>query len=537
MVINGYCFIHFLFNLAFLILLTFFLTTYPHSLTTTTTTTGSPQEPCKSNQQYVPEGYIDYLYIYYCSCKSYPILGYTLLFLWLLVLFYLLGNTASQYFCSSLEKLSRVLRLSPSIAGITLLSLGNGAPDVFSSLVSFAGSGAGEVGISSVLGGAFFVTTVVVGAMTLFISFTPSSSSIITIDKSSFLRDTGFFLLVLSSLVVMLLIGSINLWGSLCFFCLYVVYVFVVSTCHLCIKKQVVMGVPLLEGIKVEEQVCNETTSITTVEECHGYLKLVFQLIELPLFLPRRITIPDISEERWSKPFAVTSVFLSPLLLATLWSSQTGLAEIGSDNSMTVFLLGGLAGMVLGITALESTKSSGPPTKCLFPWLAGGFLMSVVWAYITARELVSLLVSIGVILGISPSILGLTVLAWGNSIGDLIANVAMAVNGGQDGAQVAISGCYAGPIFNTLVGLGLSLVFSSWRVYPSSFEIPKEKPLFETLVFLTAGILWAMVIVPSREMKLDRVLGVGLLAIYACFLCLRISEYLGIVQIEDFFHL
>ena len=33
-------------------------------------------------------------------------------------------------------------------------------------------------------------------------------------------------------------------------------------------------------------------------------------------------------------------------------------------------------------------------------------------------------------------------------------------NGGPRGAQAAISGCHAGPIFNVIVGLGLSLTLS-----------------------------------------------------------------------------
>lgn len=78
-------------------------------------------------------------------------LGYVAFLLWMVVLFYLLGDTASEYFCASLEGLFAALRLPPAVAGVTLLSLGNGAPNVFASVVSFAAT--------SVLGGTLFVST------------------------------------------------------------------------------------------------------------------------------------------------------------------------------------------------------------------------------------------------------------------------------------------------------------------------------------------------------------------------------------------
>ncbi|CAN1246186.1 Cation/calcium exchanger 2 [Linum grandiflorum] len=253
-------------------------------------------------------------------------------------------------------------------------------------------------------------------------------------------------------------------------------------------------------------------------------------IVEMPLSLPRRLTIPVVCEAKWSKPMAVASVVFSPILLSTLL-----IAGYGSPSDrvrITVYSIGGAIGITLGATAYWTTNASHPPEgkRFLLPWLAGGFLMSVTWSYITAQELVALLVSMGYIFGISPSILGLTVLAWGNSISDLITNLTMAINGGPEGVQVAISGCYAGPIFNILFGLGLSLVGSCWESYPEPVLISSDPYLLETLGFLLAGLVWALVVLPIRGMKLDGVVGGGLLAIYLMSVTLRLAQTSGLLQ-------
>lgn len=516
------------------------------------------------------EGYIDYLQLMYCTCGGHPVFGYSILVLWLVLLFYLLGNTAAYYFCSSLQSLSLILKLSPTIAGVTLLALGNGAPDVFSSIVSFMGPEADGVGFNSILGGAFVVSSCVVGVVSISVR-----NLKMYVDKSSFVRDVCFFLLALGLLLLMLIVGRINLWGAIAFASLYFVYVFVVSTAHFCTKKDRLvvspiaidpllpiskvlspcnpsefgeLGEPLLDRIGKEEQkpasamteaVENDDQRSKTSCFCFNpsasfFLGRILYILEMPLYLPRRLTIPVVCEEKWSKPFAVISVTLAPFLLAALWNSQE--RDLGFKANLIIYICGGLIGFFLGITAFMTTEQSSPPRRFLFPWLAGGFLMSVVWTYITAQELVALLISLGNIIGISPSVLGLTVLAWGNSIGDLIANVAMALHGGPGGAQIAISGCYAGPIFNILMGLGLPLVFSSWQVYPSSYVVPKDPSLYQTLGFSVGGLLWALVILPRQNMRPDRILGLGLLAIYLCFLSVRLAYTLGLVQFHGPMH-
>lgn len=481
------------------------------------------ENPCSS------QGYIDYLHLFYCVLGDCPSLGYTVLALSLLLLFYLLGNTASTYFCSSLESLSTILSLPPTVAGVTLLSLGNGAPDAFATIASFASSGVGEVGLSSVLGGSFFVTSAVVGVISVCVG--PRS---ISIDRFSFVREICFYVIVLCSLLGILIVGEIGLAGAIMFASLYIVYVAIVAISYRWMKKnRRESEVPLLESVDVEEPIYlakEEEQGEAILFKNPSWLIWSVYLLELPLYLPRRLTIPDVSEDRWSKPFAVVSVILSPILLASLWNSKRQV--LGSEESLAIYLFAGLVGLVIGVIALETTDSEKPPNKCLLPWLAGEFLMSVVWFYITAGELVSLLVSVGHILGIGPSILAVTVLAWGNSVGDLMANVAMALNGGEDGVQIAISGCYAVPIFNTLVGLGMSLVFTSWAAHPTPYVIPQDSTNMVTLGFLVCGLLWAMVMLPKRGMKLDRVFGVGLLALYMCFLCLRVCDSIGLLQID-----
>ncbi|XP_015063589.1 cation/calcium exchanger 1-like [Solanum pennellii] len=486
------------------------------------------------------KGYLNYLQFFYCTLGTLPKLGYVTLVVWLILLFYLLGNTAAEYFCPCAESLSKVMNLSPAIAGTTLLPLGNGANDVFSSIISFTrSSNSGSVGLNSVLGGAFFISCFVVGVISMLVCMTKSQLGV-TIDKSSFIRDVLFIIFTLSCLVGVIIVGRVSVWIAICFTSIYVVYIWVVCVMHFLVRNVNLhdkeddgfdrdVEVPLLGCIDEEDcekktiQMSSSTPIDAASSSCCKFLHRFLGVLELPLYLPRRLTIPVVDEGRWSKPMAVISATLAPILAAFV-SSLTGEVIVYSNTNIVILMISVFVGLMLGNVAYFSTQNSSPPKKCLWIWLLGGFVMSTTWTYILAQELVSLLVSFGYILGISPSILGLTVLAWGNSTGDLISNVALALNGGKDGVQMALSACYAGPLFNTLIGLGVSLVLASWWEYPTSFVLPKDPFLFETLGFLILGLLWALVVLPKRNMQPDYSLGVGLLAIYFCFLFLRFAK-------------
>jgi sodium/potassium/calcium exchanger 6 len=65
-------------------------------------------------------------------------------------------------------------------------------------------------------------------------------------------------------------------------------------------------------------------------------------------------------------------------------------------------------------------------------------------------------VVVGVIFGLEPALLGATVLAWGNSVPDLINNMAMAKDGFP---SMAVAACFASPLFTLLVGMGGALIY------------------------------------------------------------------------------
>jgi len=53
--------------------------------------------------------------------------------------------------------------------------------------------------------------------------------------------------------------------------------------------------------------------------------------------------------------------------------------------------------------------------------------------------------TVGIISDLTDSMVGLSILAWGNSVGDVFANIALAKQGYQ---QMAFAACFGGPMFS-----------------------------------------------------------------------------------------
>ncbi|KAJ5312302.1 hypothetical protein N7508_003132 [Penicillium antarcticum] len=169
------------------------------------------------------DGLISYLQLYYCTLADAKPLAFTILILWLSLLFSTIGIAASDFLCIDLSTLASILGLSESLTGVTFLAFGNGSPDVFSTFAAMR-SNSGSLAIGELIGAATFITSVVAGSMALVRPF--------KVARRSFVRDVGYFIVAVTFSMFLLADGKLHVWESAAMVCLYVFYVVMVVTWH-----------------------------------------------------------------------------------------------------------------------------------------------------------------------------------------------------------------------------------------------------------------------------------------------------------------
>ena len=183
-------------------------------------------DKCAFVQTYCAEdeaGLLDYLTFYYCTPGHARPAAFTLLVVWLGLLFSTIGIAASDFFSVNLSTIASVLGLSESLAGVTFLAFGNGSPDVFSTFAAM-GSNSGSMAVGELIGAAGFITAVVAGSMALVREF--------KVSRRAFVRDILFFIVAISFTMVFLADSRLHLWECMCMIAFYLFYVVVVVGWH-----------------------------------------------------------------------------------------------------------------------------------------------------------------------------------------------------------------------------------------------------------------------------------------------------------------
>lgn len=106
------------------------------------------------------------------------------------------------------------------MGAVTLLALGNGAPDVFASVAAVRG-GNPRTGFGAILSAGTFVSALVVGFVAIY-------AAPFAVDPAPFVRDVLFYLAAALFLFYVYLSGEIFLWQAVGFVGFYVFFVGIV---------------------------------------------------------------------------------------------------------------------------------------------------------------------------------------------------------------------------------------------------------------------------------------------------------------------
>ena len=277
------------------------------------------------------------------------------------------------------------------------------------------------------------------------------------------------------------------------------------------------------EEEKKEEEEQNPTSIPEAWEEWKEnfqdmkWYEKMLELILIPGNLLRMLSIPLASEENWNRDFVVLTPILGMLVLAVVF----GLHAL---YSFLMALVGCAMSVGLYFLLREDRKEPTKNVLTISLLLAFGFLLSILWVYLIANEIVSVLQALGSKMNVNDTVLGLTVLAWANSAPDTISIAAVAKEGN---VQMAIGGVYAGRLFDTAMGLGLGMFISAAMNRPIPFG--EDNTAIPSFIALFISVIGALVVVPMTGFQYTATFGKALILLYMIFLPFALMVSFGVM--------
>ncbi|VDO58711.1 unnamed protein product [Haemonchus placei] len=407
-------------------------------------------------------------------------------FFWMLMLFIMVSTTADDFFSPNVSRIVAHLKISESIAGVTFMAFGNGAPDIFGSIASVLSSPKPKAGLAlgELLGAGIFVTSVVTATIILVRPF--------KIDIFATIRDLIFYLIALG-------------WILFVFLYSHQVYIWEPS------------GMPLFSLLRL-----SVGNSLKTLLSSHYYL--IRPSLSVPFQMPGmvflKLTIP-LNETSWSKAVAIIQAICAPQWFLFAIQYLTFKPFDGSPGLYAyAFILSAIVIVLLSIFTSMGVKPRYYEETASYV----GFIMSISWIYFISSEIVSVVTMFGVISQISHEVLGLTILAWSNSIGDLIADISVVKQGYP---RMAISAAIGGPLFNLLIGFGLPFLIAKAKGRTVTIDF---NPTYKMLVlFLGISLSTTLIACFVQRFYLRRPHAIVLILIYLLFITMIILTETDVV--------
>ncbi|KAM4750155.1 sodium/potassium/calcium exchanger 2-like [Anableps anableps] len=480
--------------------------------------------------------------------------GYVLLHMFgMLYMFIALAIVCDEFFVPALTVITEKLEISDDVAGATFMAAGGSAPELFTSVIGVFISHS-NVGIGTIVGSAVFNILFVIGMCALF------SKEVLNLTWWPLFRDVSFYIIGLLLLIYFFLDNQITVSESisllLCYSC-YVTFMKYNSQVETIIKTR--LGSNQVDELEAAPKVNapgedeNKLTAKPRLQREGSCASLHNSLMRNSIFQLMIHTLDPLSNEGRFKEKASILHKMAKQKCKEDAATANGVVEKNLPNSSKVAVevtppMNGIAG---GDQEGEEEEDEDQPLSLAWPdtlrkqityllilpivfplWLTLPdvrretserffpitFVGSICWIAFFSYLMVWWAHQVGETFWITEEIMGLTILAAGTSIPDLITSVIVARKGLGD---MAVSSSVGSNIFDITVGLPFP-----WLLYNiiNDFK-PVEvssNGLFCAIVLLFLMLLFVIISIAACKWRMSKFLGFLMFLLYFVFLIVSV---------------
>ncbi|KAF6726533.1 Sodium/potassium/calcium exchanger 2 [Oryzias melastigma] len=440
----------------------------------------------------------------------------------MLYMFIALAIVCDEFFVPALTVITEKLEISDDVAGATFMAAGGSAPELFTSVIGVFVSHS-NVGIGTIVGSAVFNILFVIGMCALF------SKEVLNLTWWPLFRDVSFYIIGLLMLIYFFLDNQITLSESisllLCYSC-YVTFMKFNAKVEFFIKTK--LGSNQVDELEASPKAKPRLQREGSCASLHNSLmrNSIFQLMIH--------TLDPLSNEGSHSHLAHFVMTSASHIYSSLSVSVTagGFKEKASIlHKMAKKKCKDEGVTANGVVERNTSNSSNVAVEVTPPMngVAGGdqnaerffpftFLGSICWIAFFSYLMVWWAHQVGETFWITEEIMGLTILAAGTSIPDLITSVIVARKGLGD---MAVSSSVGSNIFDITVGLPFPwLLFNIINDF-KPVEV-SSNGLFCAIVLLFLMLLFVIMSIAACKWRMSKLLGFLMFLLYFVFLVVSV---------------
>jgi Ca2+/Na+ antiporter len=378
-----------------------------------------------------------------------------------------------------LNQIVRKLKWSSDVIGIMLLNVGNGIPDLITSLLMLKNDV--PLVVSAAVGSAVFILTVSLAMIILY------SRGVEKLGCYKFYRNIFFLIGMYGFIVYHLASRKITILTSLSMIATYiccVLYSFMTSNAY----------DESLENVEISR----------TPPKSGGFYRVARTMIIQPMKVVLDVITISLKKDGELRRYcrALFSPTLNFLLLFIYFQFPI----------RYVYAIPLMLGLLLTGVAFGHLVKRGKGYVLLHIY---SFVVCGVWIYVISSEILSLMEFYEKKMNMKRELSSMTILSWGNCLGDLITGIAGSKNGMF---KTVAHSTMISPVHNTLFNLGAIFTLIALKNGGSIDFIPNNGVLTVGLAFLPITILILIINYEVRNKKLASELAYILLFLYGMFI-------------------